>query len=429
MKKTNLFFAAFIMAVGILLFAGCQKNKNNAALDAEETNVQIVPENVAIDIAEHFNPATFFNENNGSNYSSIKSTLTGQNKIKEKFMFNDSYGKTALYIFNFEDNGGFLFVSGDYSLQPILAYIERGAFKKDTVPSGLVNWINKTMENIETVRKGLYDNAKVAGVAWRQYYKQNGITGIDAYYPIPIEDGCTEDTWTTTSVGPLLPTTWGQGCTYNDLCPNLSCNISCGTARAWTGCVATAAAQVVRYWHPTNSFGYDYNSMPTASGNNDVQRLMRDMGSNISMNYGCSGSGTQASNVPNALKNQFGLSSANYVSYSYSRVESNLNAHWPVLLDGCSTRTSHWFIFNWYYTYSDCHEWVCDGYNRYSVTYCNNGQVSGGASYLYFHMNWGWHEAWGGNDFNGWFAFDNWNIPGAGFNFQYCKGLTSEIHP
>jgi hypothetical protein len=60
-------------------------------------------------------------------------------------------------------------------------------------------------------------------------------------------------------------------------------------------------------------------------------------------------------------------------------------------------------------------------------------------TYLAFHMNWGWHE-WFTNspfnytDFNGWFAFDNWTIVGAGpnnsnYNFQYAQDMTTEIHP
>jgi hypothetical protein len=44
-------------------------------------------------------------------------------------------------------------------------------------------------------------------------------------------------------------------------------------------------------------------------------------------------------------------------------------------------------------------------------------------------MNWGWHETWGGNDFSGWFGFNNWNIPGRNLNFQYARDAVTEIHP
>lgn len=428
MKKTILRLAAFFLAIGILSLHSCQKSLSDENQSAEK-NLHIVPDSVAVSIAEHFKPSDFFKESNATNNSPTRSSLTGNNKIKSKYLFNDAYGNPALYVFNFENNAGFIFVSGDYQMQPILAFVEHGEFRKDTVPTGLVAWVNKTMENIEVVRKGLYDNSKAALGAWRNYYKQNGNGSIVANFVPPVDNSCVEDEWTTVSVGPLLPVTWGQGCSYNNLCPNLSCNIGCGDGRAWTGCVATSTAQIVNFWHPNNSYGYNYASMPAASGNGEVQRLMRDLGTKVNMSYGCSGSGADASTVPNALKNNFGFTSANFVNYSWQRVRSNLSNHWPVLLDGCRTQTGHWFIINWWTSYSDCHEWVCDGFNEYTVRLCVNGQYSGGYTYLYFHMNWGWHEVGTSNDYNGWFAFDNWYIPGLNWNFQYAQDLTSEIHP
>jgi hypothetical protein len=91
------------------------------------------------------------------------------------------------------------------------------------------------------------------------------------------------------------------------------------------------------------------------------------------------------------------------------------------------TANSHWFIINWYTNYSDCHEWVCDGAQESTYYICSGGIVS--ETYLYFHMNWGWHEVFGGDDHNGWFGFDSWNIPGINWNFQYAKHATTNIHP
>jgi hypothetical protein len=405
---------------------GCKRESQNEQL---LKRTQLVPDSIAVSIAEHFNPANFFNENNPTNKSLCKSTLTGENKIKTKYIFKDSYGNPALYIFNFEHNAGFLFVSADYQIQPILAFVEHGEFKKDTVPSGLIEWVNKTMENIEIVRNRLYDNSKGSAVGWRNYFKQNGNNSINLKTMPLIDNSCIDDKYTVKTVGPLLANTWGQGCSYNDLCPVLSCNIGCGTGKAWTGCVATSTAQIIKFWHPNNGYNYNYASMPLSFGNFEVQRLMKDIGSNVNMSYGCSGSAADASKVPGTLKTSFGFNSANYVAYSLQRLQNNLNYNCPVLLDGCRTQTGNWFIINWWNSYSDCHEWVCDGYSEYSVEWCVNGQYSGGCSYLYFHMNWGWHEFGTSNDYNGWFAFDNWNIPGLNRNYQYARNLTCEIHP
>jgi hypothetical protein len=425
MKNLLLKLSIFCTSV-VLIIAGCQRADHNRQ---PLKRILLVPDSVATSIAEHFKPSVFFNENNPTNNAATKSTLTGQNKIKTKYLFNDSYGNPALYIFNFENNAGFIFVSADYQMQPILGYVEHGEFKKDIVPVGIIEWVNTTMENIEIVRNRLYDNSKGAAVAWRNYYNQNGNNNIKLKVAPLINNNCIDDRYSVTTIGPLLPVTWGQGCTYNELCPSLSCNLGCGTGRAWTGCVATATAQVIKYWHPTSGYNYNYASMPVSYGNNEVQRLMKDIGSATNMAYGCSGSGAESNKVPIALKTVFGFNSANYVSYSWQRVLNNLNYHWPVLMDGCRTQTGNWFIINWWNNYSDCHEWVCDGYSEYSVEWCVNGQYSGGCSYLYFHMNWGWHEVGVTNDYNGWFAFDNWNIPSLNKNYQYARNITSEICP
>lgn len=433
MKKTIFKITAFVLACGILFFYGCQKNQTNDN-PLTEKNVQLVPESVAVSIAEHFNPSDFFNESNPTNNSNIRSTLNGQNKIKTKYLFNDSYGNPALYIFNFENNAGFIFVSADYQMQPILAFVEHGAFKKDTVPSGVVAWVEKTMENIEIVRQGLYDNSKLAAVAWRNYYKQNGNGGIKALKVPPVDNNCIEDKWTATSVGPLLPVTWGQRCSYNDLCPDLSCDLGCSNGRALTGCVATSASQIIKYWHPTNSYNYNYASMTATSGNGEVQRLMSDVGRAINMSYGCGASSAKARNITDVLTSNFGFASANNGEYTWQAVQGNLNNHWPVLLDCCRSQQGHWFIINWWNTGADCHTWVCDGYNQFDFTFCENGQYSGSLSYLYFHMNWGWHELSSNPpnyepDYNGWFAFNNWNIDGININYQYAQDMMGDIHP
>jgi hypothetical protein len=195
--------------------------------------------------------------------------------------------------------------------------------------------------------------------------------------------------------------------------------------------VATSTAQIIRYFQPATPYGYNYASMPVASGNYEVQRLMRDIGlpENVSMDYGCDGSSTDGGKAPGALKARFGMTSANQVSYdagAYLRVKSSIANRWPVLLSGCRSKNTFLGIA---YSFSECHMWVCDGFLDSDVFWCNEDGTSGGAGFLFFHMNWGWHETWGGNDYNGWYAFNNWNIAGLNYNYQYAQDAVTEIHP
>lgn len=126
--------------------------------------------------------------------------------------------------------------------------------------------------------------------------------------------------------------------------------------------------------------------------------------------YGCNSSGIFTTNVPvvvTALRNNFGLASANYVSgYDNARCISNLNNNWPVLLGGVDPNNSG-------------HEWVCDGYQT-AVSYC------GSTAFNLLHMNWGWHEVNGSNDFIGWYAANNWSV--AGYTFSNYQSMIAEIH-
>jgi hypothetical protein len=429
MRKKILFLRVIPIALVLLFFAGCQKNQTADRPQQQFTNIHLVPEQVARSVAEKFNPASFFQ---GMQVNAAYPTKAdGNNKITASFTFKDDSGYPCLYIFNFENDGGFIFVSADYNLQPVLAFVERGEFKKDKVPATFIEWVNRTFENTEVVRKGLYDNSRTAHKAWSDYLAKNDIENAELPR-IPPEPSC-EETSTNVTVGPLLPVTWGQACSYNDLCPSRSCTDVCWSSpNAWTGCVATSTAQIVRYWQTPTSYSYNYASMPAGWGDFEVQRLMRDLGlsNNLNMDYACNGSGADAARVPTTLKTNFGFTSANRISYgtgTYDRVRNNLSYHWPVLLEGCRSRTNR--FLGWIYTYDNCHEWVCDGYSATTITWCNEDGTGGGAGYLYFHMNWGWHETGGGNDFNGWFAFNNWNIPGLNWNYQYSQDAVCEIHP
>lgn len=453
MKLRILKFTLVGLVSTIIIFVACQKKYFfDKSVSTEKT--QLVSLDTARYIAVHFNPISFFHADDTTNHSPIRSLLDGNNKIEDYTTIYDSKEVPALYVFNFAHDKGFIFVSADYQLRPVLAFIETGNFKKDTVPSGIIQWATKTINNIEIVRSGQYDNSKVARAAWKNYFYENQRLDLpnndtassvpSIQEPPPSTDPCESNpdyyTSNTTTVGPLLSVTWGQDCSYNNLCPDKMCD-DC-SSNSVTGCVATSMAQLIKFWHPSNSFNYNYSLMPTVYGNSEVQRLMHDAGLQVNMNYGCAatgGSSAYGSNVPGALISNFGFSSAsrsNYTATSYITVKNNIANNWPVLLEGCNDRTNI-FLGIWY-TYQNCHEWVSDGYQQTDVTFCSNGS-SVSESYLFFHMNWGWHETisnppYNYSDYNGWFAFDNWNISGVGqngsdLNFRYANSMVTDIHP
>lgn len=164
----------------------------------------------------------------------------------------------ALYVYNYQ-NSGCLVLSAEYKHEPICAYLDKSSITEyDSVPGPLVEWFGKTVENIQIVRDGDYDNTARANAAWYDLLAQVDLSQYNEQYRVapidPPPPNC-EEGWVSTVVGPLLPTTWGQGCSYNNLCPSRNCtNICFNNPSAWTGCVATSMAQVIRYWQPNNSY-------------------------------------------------------------------------------------------------------------------------------------------------------------------------------
>lgn len=435
----------------LITFWACNKTRSTTlgVWQLPDSYVRLVPDSVADAIATNFSTDTLYGSNGGTNHYTYKSQLHGNNAIKGRFVWNDKSNIPAVYIYNFS-NGGFLFVSADSSMQPILAFVERGEYKKDAVPAGVIQWAEKTMSNIGIVRAGLYKpntpvDAWIIGTTGAIPATRGKSVATAPGQPPP--DCKFYPASSVSTTGPLLATTWGQECTYNELCgaPGVSytCNdpLDCTTKPA-TGCVATATAQVIYYWHPANQYNYNYASMPLASGNEEVERLMQDIGlpANVNMSYGCAASGgsaADAGSVAPALIKNFGFTSANYAGYDYNTVVNDISgSHYPVLLAGCNSSYTVWWIIDWYTSYSDCHEWVCDGYSVTNFTYtssCNPGIVyPNGTGNLLFHMNWGWHEVYAANDYNGWFSVSDWAIAesnGTVENFQYALSMTTGIHP
>ncbi len=132
------------------------------------------------------------------------------------------------------------------------------------------------------------------------------------------------------SYGPLLTTTWNQPDPYNQQCPLYN------GSPTLVGCVATAAAQIMRYWnYPAVGQGstsyswwngannvtlirnfsgstYDWANMPgsvssasTTTQKNAVSKLCADVGIAFHMIYGTSGSGAYTSDSPDVLTTYF----------------------------------------------------------------------------------------------------------------------------
>ncbi|WP_054029424.1 C10 family peptidase [Desulfatitalea tepidiphila] len=86
------------------------------------------------------------------------------------------------------------------------------------------------------------------------------------------------------TVGPLLTTAWGQGSPYNLMTPDDSCD----GGHTVTGCVATAWAQLLRYWAwPIQGAGsHEYTWTRQTLDPDTLDPLTETLSANFEVNYG-----------------------------------------------------------------------------------------------------------------------------------------------
>ena len=337
---------------------------------------------------------------------------TERNKVPDFVCESMAPRFTGFYVLNSTQEEGFVIVSADDRVQPILGYSKESTFDASNMPPNLRDWLLGYEQQIHYAIDKNNEPTEEIVAEWNTLL-EGGIVAPKS----------------TTAVNPLLTTQWDQSPYYNELCPtNIFASNSNG--HTVTGCVATAMAQVMKYWnHPTHGRGYhsyncsfygtqsanfanttyDWSHMPnqlTATSSstqvNAVATLMYHCGVSVDMNYGVvNGSSAYTSDVADALKSYFRYDNSthfvlksNYSESSWiSLLKTELNAGRPIVYDGHGAAGGHAF--------------VCDGYDNSN----------------YFHFNWGW----GGSCNNAYYSINNLT-PGT-FDYTSNQGAVIGIKP
>ena len=311
----------------------------------------------------------------------------------------------ALYVFNTADKRGFVIVAGSDCVTPIVAYSTDGAFDPNNIPPNMLWWLNGEASDIVFAQNNELTASKESAEQWR-VLEEERLPRAGA------KDG---------EIVRLLTTTWNQPWPYNAQCPQMSGGPSETHGRCYTGCVATAMAQILRYWkypyvgksesaYNWNSGTilsanyaqayYDYDNMPNKLSSNSTQEQINAVallnyhcGVSVKMDYGVDGSGTQSTEVPKALRMYF-----KYVKDSMTYISRDDARYRNTQSTGLDNSVSNQNDSNWvndikyhilkgrpvYYAGHSPdddgsahagHAFVCDGWNPTTKT---------------LHFNWGW---------------------------------------
>ena len=301
---------------------------------------------------------------------------------------------TCFYVMNMGSEG-FVIVSADDCAKPVLGYSTEGAFNPAQIPAGLNDMLEGYRQEIGRAVSQQHHATEEVAAEWAAIDQPQRSTR-------------------TVVVAPLIQTTWNQYPYYNSMCPIYQ--YSGSTVQAVTGCVATATAQLFRFWewpvrgtgsHSYHAYAMDNNAdlgtlsadfgntvylyelMPTsidASTNSlmrqQVARLSYHCGVAVEMMYGCTGSGAYSEDLPYAFSHYFDYScegmkylSQYTVTQWQNMLKANLDGGMPLSYSGSSSEGGHAFL--------------CDGYDNTN----------------YFHFNFGW-----GGSGNGYFTVSGTNV-------------------
>lgn len=431
----NFFFKASGLALisAITLFS-C--NDENPIAETNETNDYLLDEYAFFDPSDTLNItaceaediATAFMDEIGGIDNTFKSKGM-RYSCRKTTVIPDDNREPALYAINL-DPDGFCIVAATKKTETILAYSDQGKFDINNLPIGLADWISEKIEIIQDVRSDA-DITIPKNPKWSTHH-------LCAPSGRVITDGSSSiygyaygSSTTTSTYGPLLKTNWGQGYPYNYECPEW-CPENNGHKLA--GCVAIAAAQVVRYWKPS-SVSYSWDDMPNSAssstptsyvksnkGYSSMTHLISELGVALHMEYGCenTGSGAMTRDIPEVLSQKYkfynnGKYEVMETSQAEAKIISNIKNKQPVIMNGKSGVR----IGNDVYP-TGGHAWVCDGYKEVRENQKITQQL--------FHMNWGWD---GIN--NGWFTLDlkfvkgDNSSTGSDGNYIYLRGYITDI--
>ncbi|MBO7647334.1 MAG: C10 family peptidase, partial [Bacteroidales bacterium] len=302
----------------------------------------------------------------------------------------------SIYIYNV--GNGFVILSADDRVKPVLAYSTESNFDTANMPDALREWMDETRQQIKSVFLHGTTQGTRNQTLWRDLYENTSQQDREIVR------------------GPLLSTQWNQNAYYNNLCP---VDATGPNGHTYAGCVATMMAQVLRYWqYPSAGFGskfynimtygtqyvnfanahYNYSLMPNSltayspsNQINEVAKLIYHCAVSVSMQFGPGASSAYIEHVNAALQNYFGYLGGtyhnrdNYSDASWiALLKSELNLLRPIMYSGRGSYGGHAFL--------------CDGYDSDDL----------------FHMNWGW----GGFD-DGFYNLNNLNTTIYDFNSDH----------
>ena len=336
---------------------------------------------------------------------------TNTDNYKIASSYTETYdGTDVFHVYNLEPSG-FIIVSATKSVEPILAFSNESSCSATEMHPAVKAVLKSYAEQISYSIKNDETPTEHTAAEWNHYLQAD-------FQPRNVR-----------TVAPLLITKWDQGRYFNSQCPEDSRGQD---GHVVVGCVATAIGQIFNYFrYPTQGTGsygyehpdyghlevnfaeqhYDYDYMPVkpTDYNENLARLLYNIGVSVDMNYGPNGSGMTNHKGAYTMRNYFGYSDeAKYIfkdslpTVIPDNIENDTvipDSIWNGILVNHLDRKIPLYYAGWGdYEYNSGHAFVFDGYSDST----------------HYHINWGW-----GGSYDGYFVISNLSPSGSNFRLAH----------
>ena len=148
-------------------------------------------------------------------------------------------GEACFYIYNVGETG-FVILAADDNYRPIIGYSDKGNFDPNDMAPAMAEYLENIRQGVMAAATSAMPSASVAA-DWDMLRSCGRLVS---------RHGGREDAY-------LVQTTWNQNYPYNYYCP---ADGDGPGGHCYAGCVATADAQIMKYWnHPLQGQGsYSY---------------------------------------------------------------------------------------------------------------------------------------------------------------------------
>lgn len=340
-----------------------------------------------------------------AHYKKFNPSFTGSSAIIGTTIA-ERYKQALFYIFNMSPCG-WIAISADDGVLPVIAYSFEGSYTGNDLPPQYVAWMKQ------------YEDA----LFWRAKNKTEGRPEISAEWTKLLDAGY-ETAYTAKNpaqVYPMLTSGWGQGLFYNGMCP---ADVGGPGGHTLVGCVPVAMGQILHYyrWPLTGKGSYSYTDPKyglqsvdfgattyqwgnmtdgLTRSNEGVATLLYHLGVSCDLVYGTGASGMYNHKAAYALRTYF-----KYSPQTAYLFRDSTTLRWDSVIVAHLNRGMPMYYAGWSLPNVNGHAFVCDGYQDTT----------------YFHFNWGWNGT-----SNGYFHTANPSPPG--YNFRLAQELIINGYP